>query len=262
MYELICLGVGKGATAVYNNKTSSSFAIRNKTNGECVLIIDMGLGSLYSFQQYFPPNTRIKNVYISHNHTDHSGELPVYIANEAPKVTDSSSKLKIFSHKDVLQRLQQHRCHELYSATIDYFKNVCWMPCEENQMISLDENGSLCLKVARSQHNELCYGFVLYCQNKPILSFSGDSGFNQNFFHFLYTAPVILVDGRDKGTYEHAGFDEIFNFHQSSPVKDSQTVYVYHYGLENEAPSFQISAIKAIRPGDIVSLSTLQDGQD
>jgi hypothetical protein len=37
------------------------------------------------------------------------------------------------------------------------------------------------MRVQRSQHSELCAGFVLYENNQPILSFSGDSGFNAPF---------------------------------------------------------------------------------
>src|ERR1700722_299979 len=108
-YELVCLGVGKGATAVYSNKTSSSFALRHRATGECVLLIDMGLGSIFALQTYLSgiPNVKPRQTFISHNHTDHSGELPVYIANEA-----LSSTVRILCHTDVQPRLRQHRCAE------------------------------------------------------------------------------------------------------------------------------------------------------
>jgi hypothetical protein len=35
-YDLVCLGVGKGAIAVYSNQTSSSFALVRRSTGECI----------------------------------------------------------------------------------------------------------------------------------------------------------------------------------------------------------------------------------
>ncbi|CAF4086811.1 unnamed protein product, partial [Rotaria sordida] len=51
-YDLLCLGVGKGATAVYSNQASSSFALLRRSTNECILFIDIGLGSIFSLQKY------------------------------------------------------------------------------------------------------------------------------------------------------------------------------------------------------------------
>ncbi len=82
-YDLVCLGVGKSATAVYSNQTSSSFALVRRSTGEYILLIDIGLGSIFALQKYVK-DSKIKprQIFVSHNHTAHSGELPVYIANE------------------------------------------------------------------------------------------------------------------------------------------------------------------------------------
>ena len=250
-YDLICLGVGKGATAVYSNKTSSSFALQRRSTGECILLIDIGLGSIYALQQYLKTTKfQPRQIFVSHNHSDHSGELPVYIANEGLKST-----VRVYSFSGIQSRLRHNRCAELDSSTTDLFKNVQWIPCNESESISLDSGdpkSNLMIHVQQSQHSELCAGFVLYENDHPILSFSGDSGFNTAFFDFLWTAPLILVDGRQGSTYEHASFDEILNFYKTKDP--SKKVYVYHYGLDNEKPSFPVENVSAIVPGQVVQL--------
>ena len=250
-YDIICLGVGKGATAVYANQASSSFALVRRSTNECILLIDIGLGSLYALQKYLKnPDAKPRNVFVSHNHTDHSGELPVYIANEALK-----SSVQIYCYTGIQARLRQHRCAELESSTTDLFQNVRWTMCDESAPIEIDSgdpSSKLKVLVHHSQHSELCAGFVLYENDQAILSFSGDSGFNDPFYTFLWTAPTILVDGRATSTYEHASFDEISGFYTKMGAQ--RRVFVYHYGQENEKPSFSIDDVKAISPGQCLQL--------
>lgn len=251
-YDLVCLGVGKGATAVYSNQTSSSFALLRRSTGECILLIDIGLGSIFALQKYVKdPQVKPRQVFVSHNHTDHSGELPVYIANEALK-----SMVHIFCFTGIQPRLRQHRCAELDSATTDLLKNVQWMTCDEGQEAALDSGDAssvLKIRVRQSQHSELCAGFVLTENDQPILSFSGDSGFNAPFFTFLWTAPTVLVDGRETSTYEHASFDEILAFYKSAGTP--RQVFVYHYGLEKDKPKFPDGTISAVSPGQTIQLT-------
>lgn len=251
-YDLVCLGVGKGATAVYHNKSSSSFVLRRRSTGESILLIDIGLGSIFSLQNNSSTtNFQPRQIFVSHNHTDHSGELPVYIANEALK-----SNVRIVCFAEIQQRLREHRCAELDSSTTDLMKNVQWITCNENEDVLLDTGDStstLKIRVRKSQHSELCAGFVLFENDRPILSFSADSGFNELFYTFLWTAPTILVDGRATTSYEHASFDEITNFYKKIAIP--KKVFVYHYGLESEKPTFTIDSINAISPGQLVQLT-------
>jgi ribonuclease BN (tRNA processing enzyme) len=250
-YDLLCLGVGKGATAVYSNKTSSAFALIRRSTAECILLIDIGLGAIYALQKYLNnPNVKPQNIFVSHNHTDHSGELPVYIANEALNIP-----IRIYCYTGVQCRLRQHRCAELESSTTDLFKNVQWIMCDEAQTVDIDSgdpNSKLKLRIQRSQHSELCAGFVLYENDDPIVSFSGDSGFNEPFYKFLWTAPTILVDGRATSTYEHASFDEIAEFYVKAGAQ--RRVFVYHYGLEDEKPTFTMKDVTAVSPGQGIQL--------
>lgn len=130
-YDLVCLGVGKGATAVYSNQSSSSFAVLRRSTNECILLIDIGLGSIFNLQKYVK-NFKPRQVFISHNHTDHSGELPVYIANEGLK-----SIVRIYCYADIQPRLRQHRCAELDSSTQIFFEMFTGLHVMNYKMLNL-----------------------------------------------------------------------------------------------------------------------------
>lgn len=51
------------------------------------------------------------NIYVSHNHSDHAGDLPVMVAVESRR-----SKPRLFAHPRVMQRIREHRLHELLST--------------------------------------------------------------------------------------------------------------------------------------------------
>ena len=163
--------------------------------------------------------------------------------------------MRIYYYAGIQSRLPQHRCAELDSSTIDLFQNVHWFMCDKLQDVELDSgdpNSILKIRVQFSQHHKLCEDFVPFENDKSILSFSGDSGFNGFFYNFLWTAPTVLVDGRQISAYEHASFDEIVNFYKTTDVQ--RTVFVYHYGLENEKPIFTANTVLAISPGQRMQL--------
>ena len=53
------------------------------------------------------------SIYISHNHSDHAGELPVLLAVES---ACKGRLLRVFAHSKVMPRLLKHRLHELVST--------------------------------------------------------------------------------------------------------------------------------------------------
>src|SRR5262245_43157681 len=97
---LIPLGTGKGATAVYDGEPSSSFVI--KFNGDCRLLVDTGLG--VSPHAIKTCGSVPRNIFISHNHSDHAGELPVLLIVEQT----AKHKLRVISGPEVNERLISH----------------------------------------------------------------------------------------------------------------------------------------------------------
>ena len=315
--EIVVLGVGKGASAVYEGNCSSSIVIRDKKSKHILLLVDIGLGvfrqllkhtvpceqqnqqNLQQNQQNLQQQEQLQqeqeqnlhsglpspvvsspvvspspivpspsqqknhyNVFVTHNHSDHSGELPVVISVEAMK----GNTIRIFSQRLVSKRLRELRCAELFSCTAlaQLEKHTEWICCDESVRVPLDtpckwhKLPRLWIQVLRAQHSELCYGFLLFRtdnqDDQPILAFSGDSGCDHLFFDQLWRAKMLFLDGRKVGTWEHAGFSEIEDFYQRKQLLD-RTVYVYHYGNpESEKPLFKNKNISAVVPGQIIDL--------
>ena len=107
--ELLVLGTGAGATACYSGECSSSFVL--VLDGHPVLLADVGFGVV---QRCIAAVGRIpRSIYVSHNHSDHAGELPVLLAVEA---AERHGPLHMYSEEGVMCTLREHRLHELKST--------------------------------------------------------------------------------------------------------------------------------------------------
>jgi ribonuclease BN (tRNA processing enzyme) len=230
------LGTGKGATAVYDGEPSSSFVI--KVNDECRLWVDTGLG--VSPHAIKACGSVPKNIFISHNHSDHAGELPVLLIVEQA----AGHKLRVISGPEVNERLIVHRIAELYSTGLKAEDIANWTPAPEGEKIKVDDD--LSLMAYKGKHSEVSYGFVLYFRNSPILGFSGDSAFDRVFYQKLSVAPTLVLDARKGSSAEHAGFDEIHVFEGTAKKR----VYITHYGKPTEAPTQS----KSLSPGQQIFL--------
>ncbi len=105
-----------------------------------------------------------------------------------------------------------------------------FQPLDEGAAAPVASTG-LHLRCVRSQHSELCYGFVLYhssCSSAgasssagsgaagegsgglvPLLGWSADSGCCELLYAQLAEAPVLLLDARRQASREHAGFEQV-----------------------------------------------------
>jgi len=220
--SLIPLGTGKGATAVYDGEPSSSFVI--KVDGECRLLVDPGLGA--SQKAIKTCGAVPKAVFVSHNHSDHAGELPVLLIVERT----AGRKLRVLSGPEVQQRLITHRIAELYSTGLQAPDIADWVPAPEGQSVKVDDE--LSIVAYKGKHSEVSYGFVLSYRESPVLGFSGDSGYDREFYQKLGSAPTLVLDARKESTPEHAGFDEVKAFEATTRSR----VYVAHYGKAADAP--------------------------
>ena len=69
-----------------------------------------------------------RTIYISHNHSDHAGELPVLLAVESAASGDGGGDhpgpMHVLSEEGVMQTLIEHRLHELVST--GRCENLTW----------------------------------------------------------------------------------------------------------------------------------------
>ncbi len=106
-------------------------------------------------------------VYISHNHTDHAGELPVVAAvacaQQAPAMT-------LLAQRDVLNRLLQHRLHELQSTGLPVNAFLTPVALEQGQQHTLPEG--LSIQPVRARHAELCFGLIVRWHGHAVLGWT------------------------------------------------------------------------------------------
>lgn len=237
-FQLLPLGTGKGATAVYEGEPSSAFVLRDR--GHSLLLIDIGFGITRRCIELcggIPPA-----VLVTHNHSDHAAELPVVLAVEKAR----DRRLRVISATDVMDRLKNHRLHELRSALEQLNDLAYWVPVEPGVRTPLDADVEVELR--QGIHSEASFGCLFYSDGRPLFAYSADSGMNPAFYDWMAQAPTLIVDGRRKGSTEHAGFDEIEAFAARHP--DHQ-ILVTGYGTAKEAPEH----LPFVRSGEPIPLA-------
>jgi len=222
--SLKILGVGGGSAKVLNNQCSTAWVLM--VNDSPVLLFDLGLGVTYQYKNYF--SGLPAQLYISHNHTDHAGELPVLLAiQKANKVNTN-----LISHTIVMDKLVRHRLDELRSTGNSLGEFCNYIHLTDGQRHALDNN--LFLEPIGAKHAETCYGAIIYYGEQPIIGWSADSGFSEELYDKILQASVCLVDARTSGNPDHASFQEFNNYLKSKETH--RNIIMVGYG-EDFTPS-------------------------
>ncbi|XP_078656912.1 uncharacterized protein LOC144903017 isoform X2 [Branchiostoma floridae x Branchiostoma belcheri] len=230
--QLLCLGTGKGTTAVLTGEPSSSMVVLH--NSRPVLLVDVGLGVTQSLLHYIAPEKFPDAMFVTHNHSDHAGELPLVLGGTAQRrLLAGKPRVKLLCGPKVLEPLKVHRLSEMaYQMKPDDVAD--WLICDpEGDPVYLDDVNIFKLKAVKSQHDIPCYGFLLYYKDELILGFSGDSGFTPELYDKIFEAPTVVVDGRTPSSQWHASFDEI-SVYLKNREKKPRAVYVTGYGTAAE----------------------------
>eukprot|EP00439_Symbiodinium_sp_Y106_P080894 s824_g19.t2 len=135
-------------------------------------------------------------IFISHNHSDHAGELPVVLAVEG---LQKQRPMCVIAETEVLARLQVYRMHEMRSMGRDMGDFAAWVPAPEGELVTVQsEAGPLRLTSHRAQHSELCFGARLDIGNNSI-GWTSDSGFSPTLLRALRRPKLLLIDARKAG---------------------------------------------------------------
>ncbi|XP_022801603.1 uncharacterized protein LOC111339252 isoform X2 [Stylophora pistillata] len=238
--ELYCVGTGTGTTAVLHGQPSSSAIVFHR--GKPLLMVDVGAGVVKACRERLAYNEFPRNVFITHNHLDHAGELPLLFAFESMRrYLAREPRLRVLSGPEVQHKLKIHRLDEMLSLYTPE-QAADWLACEQNGGPTyLDDDKQFSIKTYRTLHSEICYGFVLYFKEEPILGYCVDSGFKEDVFEFFFQASTVIVDARDNGTKEHA-----------SP--SDTKVYVTGYGIDAEYPDQGLPGLEQLRADQYITL--------
>lgn len=216
-FELVVIGSGAGASYIYDGLSSSSFMLLKESEPFC--LIDLGLGVGRQVVERFGQFPR--NIVITHNHSDHAGDLPVVLRVELAK----ENKCKVIAAEEVAERLKQFRIAEhLEQMHADALAD--WIGLAQNE--KTDIGFGLTIEFYLGVHSELSYGFIIRDENgHACLSYTGDSKFEQALYERLSEAHVFIMDARHKTNPWHANFKEVSDW--LTPNR-----YILGHGLTKE----------------------------
>ncbi|KAG2440982.1 hypothetical protein HXX76_003835 [Chlamydomonas incerta] len=205
-------------------------------------------------------------IYISHNHGDHAGELPLVLAVEGTAAAAAGRPLPaLLAHPDVMAELVGYRLRELHSTGRPLESFASFHEVASGSATPLPACGSssstaggcgLTVRPFRARHSETCYGLVIYDGGQPVLGWTADSGYDEDLYMALAEAPLVLVDARAKGSAEHAGFADLARI-ASLPALQGRQLYVTGYGRQDEAPrpaDGVPAGVRLARPGLRIAL--------
>ena len=223
MLSLLPLGVGRGADGVLYGHCSTSFVLLRDERP--ALLIDVGFGVAKTFLERY--ELLGCPIYVSHNHSDHAAELPVIGA----VARAGGTRLRLLSEAGVMDRLQQHRLHELHSTGRELTSFFEFDALTAGEVCSVDDQ--IGIEPVRGRHAERSFGVKVSFSGQAVLSISADSGFDDALYNDLAEAPLLVLDGREKGNAEHASFDEIEEWAKAHP---KTAVFVAGYGTTEYVP--------------------------
>ncbi|MFQ3658297.1 MAG: MBL fold metallo-hydrolase [Anaerolineae bacterium] len=234
--ELVCLGTGHGTSHALEGLPSTAFVVQRA--GEPWLLVDCGTGVIRSTLAQVGKLPR--TLFITHNHLDHSGELP-YVAKAL------GGRPRVLAHPDVIELLQTVRLHDAPTDQERMIAQIDWVAADEQSQITLEEGWRFTLHPA--QHGYTCCGFVLWRDEQPLFSYSADSGYNAAYYDFLSRAPIMIVDARPNGGQYHASFAEVETFAAAHP---RHTLRVVHHGGVQHA--FNVPNVALWQVGDRLTI--------
>jgi ribonuclease BN (tRNA processing enzyme) len=214
--KITCLGVGNGTSYILRGDPSSSFLISK--NGMPYLLVDCGLGVGLQYKKHIGESLP-QYLYISHNHIDHAGELPVLLLDYYKK----GKKTTVTGHSEVIEMLKNHRLQELSYVGINLNVIADWRIADSENKIDLGYG--VVLELKQSKHSYPCYGFRLKMNGKAVIGYGGDSGYDKDLYDFVNESDIVILDGREKGNEEHASVEEIKNYNK----RGSKDIYIIHH---------------------------------
>jgi len=224
MGTITCLGTGTGSSNFLTGEASSAYLLKNSAAEPLLLDCGAGVGRVVMAENR---GKLVRHIYLSHNHSDHTGDLPVYVALAKAQ---GIAPIALYGHSDVLDIVRTHRLHELKTEARapDVSLNAC------ADVIDIREC-NLHLELLRTRHSYLCFGFLArdLISGNHVLGWTADGPFDVELYDYVAQAPIVIAHARPHPSADHACFAEIEKF---AAAHTNTSFYLSHYGHEAAAP--------------------------
>ncbi|KAH9600065.1 hypothetical protein LSM04_000487 [Trypanosoma melophagium] len=263
--SILCLGTGKSASMVYDGNCSPGYVLY--ADDRPIILFGAGYGVTRQCILYC--GVIPSNIFLFSNRSHMSAELPVIIAVESRK----SRRLRIIAGEKVMTQIKLHRLSEVHSR-MDIgdgggagFCDFVTLPdlgvhtaleatvTESLAYHLLDTASGVSLIVFHTPATDASNGVIVLHHGVPVVVLTGDCAYDaEKHQEILCMAPVVILDGRQKSSRDHASFTEIINAVESCEMTP-QRVFIGQYGLPLEAPPVvRGSVVAPIVEGAVVSL--------
>jgi len=230
-FECVIIGTGAGASSIYDDLTSSSLMLLADNQPFC--LVDLGLGVGREVVKTFGEFPR--DIIITHNHSDHAGDLPVVLRVELAK----GHRCNVIGQTQVIERLKTHRVAEHFEQ-LSAEELADWQAAECGEVTALQHG--LSIEFYPGVHSELSFGFVIRDHNHhPRLSYTADSRLEDALYEPLAKADVFILDARPKPNAWHAAFDEVKPWLNKG-------VYILGHGLSVQQIDNAFSELPLLKP--------------
>lgn len=231
--KLVCvvIGTGAGASSIYDGLTSSSLMLLADNQPFC--LVDLGLGVGREVVKTFGEFPR--DIIITHNHSDHAGDLPVVLRVELAK----GNRCNVIGQTQVIERLKMHRVAE-HLAQLSAEELADWQAAECGELMALQHG--LSIEFYPGVHSELSFGFVIRDHNHhPRLSYTADSRLETTLYNELAKADMFILDARPKPNAWHAAFGEVKPWLKKG-------VYILGHGLSVQQIDHEFADLPLLKP--------------
>lgn len=222
--EIIFLGTGGGRIVLSNQKRSTGgFLLR--TN-DSQIHVDPGSGAILRMKMMGINPRRTNIVCVSHNHTDHAGDIKA--------VSESINNGVLIAPKKTCKVLlgQRQRGH---------YKEVHGIaPGDKLGVNGLEITGT------RARHNARAVGFIFESGNKRI-GYTGDTAYFNGLSHQFESCHALIINVLRPDNYRlrnHLCTEQVINFLNKMEKKPELTILT-HFGMKmlNSSPLNQARKI-------------------